>query len=223
MTHKSHITTSLFILRTCFIYVVLSAGCFFMLRTVVGYTQFRDDAQFLAYKQVYIHNPVWKTAFYIHVFSAILVLFAGFTQFSKDLLREHHVLHRFIGKLYVLIILCINVPAALVMGIYANGGLWGKAAFLILNACWFIFTAKAWTSAKAKNFIRHKDFMLRSYALTLSALTLRTWKIILLHSGLALSLSEIYILEAWLGFIPNLIVVELMIRHRRLSDKSQQG
>lgn len=189
----------------------------------MGYMNFRDDVQFLAYKQAYIHNPVWKTAFYIHVFSAILVLFAGFTQFSTQILREHRAFHRFAGKAYVFMILFINVPAALIMAIYANGGPWGKAAFLTLNTGWFIFTWRAWSCAKTRDFIRHQEFMMRSYALTLSALTLRSWKIILLQSGLSLDLTELYILEAWLGFVPNMIIVELMIRSKSLSHYLEKG
>ena len=53
--------------------------------------------------------------------------------------------------------------------------------------------------------------MIRSYALTLSAITLRVWKL-----GLALTLEprpmDLYRVVAWLGFIPNLIVAEIIIR-----------
>ena len=88
-----------FALRIFAAYAVLSIFCFLMLRTIIGYTSFRDDAQFLALKQAYIHNPVWKTAFYIHVFSAILALLAGFTQFSPELLRDSPRTHRLIGRI----------------------------------------------------------------------------------------------------------------------------
>ena len=100
-----------FALRIFAAYAVLCVACFLMLRTIVGYGGFRDDVQFLAFKQAYIHNPVWKTAFYIHVFSAVLALLAGFTQFSTQLLREHPGVHRLIGKIYVGNILFINFPA----------------------------------------------------------------------------------------------------------------
>ncbi len=134
----------MFVGRIAITYAVLSISCFLMMRTIVGYTAFRDDVQFLVLKQAYIHNPVWKTAFYIHVFSAIIALFAGFTQFSKEFLREYPKIHRLIGKIYVVNILFINFPIGLVMGFYANGGLPGKMAFLVLDTLWFYFTWKGW-------------------------------------------------------------------------------
>ncbi len=120
-----------------------------MLRIVVGYTAFRDDIQFLLAKQAYIHNYFWKTAFYIHVFSAIVALF------------------------YV--------------------------------------SYRAVQCARQRDFKNHKNFMIRSYALTLSAITLRTWHIIL-SRYFAIDPAYFYIVEAWIGFVPNLIVAECMIR-----------
>src|ERR1700761_6584402 len=90
-----------FLLRVFLAYTALSIGCFLMLRTIVGYSDFRDDVQFLLQKQEYIHIPVWKAAFYTHVFSAIVALLAGFTQFSKDFLKQNRGLHRLMGKIYV--------------------------------------------------------------------------------------------------------------------------
>ena len=214
MKIKRYLMNIIFVLRILTIYMILSVGCFFMLRTVIGYMHFRDDVQFLIYKQAYIHDLLWKTAFYIHVFSAIIALFAGFTQFSRDFLTEHRAVHRFVGKIYVCIILFVNVPAALIMSLYANGGLWGKTAFLLLNTMWFVFTLKAWRSIVKGNIASHEKFMIRSYALTLSALTLRSWKIILIHSPLPLNMTEIYVLEAWLGFVPNIIVAEWIIKRK---------
>jgi hypothetical protein len=200
-----------FALRIFFTYALLCVGCFFMLRTILGYTSFRDDAQFLALKQAYIHNTVWKTAFYIHVFSAVLALLAGFTQFSAQLLREHPKVHRLIGKIYVGNILFINFPVGLVMGFYANGGLPGKAAFLTLDVLWFFFTWKALAAAKNRRFVEHKNHMIRSYALTCAAVTLRTWKLILAPI-VTIDLAELYVIDAWLGFVPNLLVAEIIIR-----------
>jgi hypothetical protein len=137
-----------FVLQIFVAYAVLSVACFLMLRTIVGYTSFRDDVQFLALKQAYVHNVVWKTAFYIHVFSAVVALLAGFTQFSPQLLRDNPKIHRLIGKIYVANILFINFPVGLIMGVYANGGLPGKIAFLLLDVLWFLFTLKAFIRQK---------------------------------------------------------------------------
>ena len=204
----------LFALRIFAAYAVLCVACFLMLRTIIGYMGFKDDVQFLALKQAYIHNPVWKTAFYIHVFSAVVALLAGFTQFSKEILRDNPKLHRLIGKIYVVNILCINFPVGLIMGFYANGGLIGKAAFLTLDVLWFTFTLKAYTSVRNRRFVEHKNYMIRSYALTFSAFTLRSWKFILSNLFPGFPLPELYLIDSWLGFLPNLAVAEILIRSK---------
>ena len=194
-------------------YLVLNVGVFLMLKLVLLYSAFDDHAGFLEQKQDYLHIKVWKSAFYIHVFSSILTLLAGFTQFSSELLRRHRKLHRLFGMIYAADILFINFPAGFIMAIYANGHLPSKTAFLILDSLWFWFTLKAIVEIKRGNISSHRDYMMRSYALTLSALTLRTWKIILTNTT-DISPETIYMMDAWLGFVPNWLCVEWLISRR---------
>lgn len=199
------------------IYTVLCVSLFLMLRTMISYTSFRGNESFLALKQEYIHIKIWMYSFYIHVFTSIFCLVAGMTQFSTSLRLKNPQLHRQIGKIYVYSILLINFPVALVMAYYANGFLPSKIAFFILDILWFWFTLKAVIEIKRKNVQAHQNFMIRSYALTFSAITLRTWKIVI-SSLIEIDPETLYMIDAWLGFVPNLIIAELLIR-KRLSNK----
>lgn len=201
-------------LKTFIAYLVLNVGTFLMLQLVVAYTALDDNVGFLREKQAYLHLPVWKAAFYVHVFTSILALTAGFTQFSSRIVTRHRWLHRALGRVYAFNILLINFPAGLVMAVYANGHLPSKAAFLILDCLWFWFTLKAVLEARRGRIPQHRDYMVRSYALTLSALTLRTWKIILVNST-SLPLETIYMMDAWLGFVPNWLCAEWLIAQRK--------
>lgn len=196
------------------VYLVLSAGIFLMIKMIIAYTGFRDDAGFLRFKQDLTGNSLWMTAFYIHVFSAVFCLAAGFTQFSATLLKKNRNLHRILGRCYVYNILLINFPVAMIMAIYANGGLPTQIAFVLLDCLWFWFTLKAVTDVRKGNVKGHKEFMIRSYALTLSALSLRTWKMILVNTT-SLDVDTIYMIDAWLAFIPNLVVAEVIIHSNR--------
>lgn len=69
-----------------------------MLYHVVGYSSFDLGIKFLAQKQNYTSNNLWLTAFYIHVFSAVIALLAGLTQFNRQFLEENPKLHRFLVK-----------------------------------------------------------------------------------------------------------------------------
>jgi hypothetical protein len=187
-----------------------------MLKSVVRYYAMQDNIGFLQFKHAYIHLLPWKIAFYTHVFTAVFALLAGFTQFSKQILRSFPKVHRLMGRLYAYNILIINFPTAMLMAIYANGLLPGKTAFVVLDCLWFWFTFKAVREIKKRNIIAHKQFMLRSYVLTFSAVTLRSWKIIIL-SFVHIDPLHLYMIDAWMGFVPNLLFVEWLIRSRQKS------
>ena len=184
-----------------------------MLQAIAEHFTLQPDVGFLKAKQEVVHNEVWRTVFYVHVFSAVLTLMAGFTQFSSYILQEHKKLHRFMGRFYVFNVLFVNFPAGMLLAFYANGHLPSKIAFIILDSLWFWFTLKAFLEIRKGNIKKHKEFMIRSYALTFSAITFRTWKIIL-TSLFVVDPATLYMIQAWLGFVPNLLFAEWLIRKR---------
>jgi hypothetical protein len=120
------------------------------------------------------------------------------------------------GRIYVYDILLVNFPVALLMAVYANGLLPGKTAFVVLDCLWFYFTYRAVSEIKKGNIHAHKNFMIRSYALTLSAVMLRAWKIII-SSMVDIDPVHLYMIDAWMGFVPNLLFAEWLIRKRKLT------
>jgi hypothetical protein len=198
-------------LKNILLYAVLCAGILLMLRTILLYTSFEYTTGFLKYKQDFITIPIWRAAFYVHVFASIFTLLAGITQFNQDILSSFPRLHRWVGKAYIFSILFVNFPSALILAVCAYGFLPSKIAFVILDTLWFWFTLKAWIDIRKKDIEGHRRNMIRSYALTCSALTLRSWKLIL-TSTTALDPVTIYMIDAWIGFVPNLIMAEILIR-----------
>jgi uncharacterized membrane protein len=140
---------------------------------------------------------------------------AGFTQFLPQFLQKYPKIHRIIGTIYVFDILFITGPASFIMALYANGGIPSRIGFTLIAILWIYFTFRAYQTARKRQFPLHKNFMIRSYALTLSAVSLRAWKwlIILLFAMRPL---DVYMLATWLGFIPNLLVAEWIIRKKML-------
>ena len=201
--------------QNIFIYFLLCAATFAMLLAISQYFSFKTDVGFLKFKQEYLDIQIWRIAFYTHVFSSIFTLCAGFTQFSTHVLRQHKNLHRFMGKMYAYNVMLINFPAGMIMAFYANGHVPSKIAFIILDCLWFWFTYKAVVAIKAKDIKAHKRFMIRSYALTCSAITLRLWKIILSNS-FNIDPQVLYMIDAWMGFVPNLFFAEWLISRMNL-------
>ncbi len=194
--------------------ILLCALAFFsflMLRILFLYIPVRNDVAFLQLKQRYIHITPWRIAFFTHVFTSIVALLAGFSQFSKTLLRKYPRWHRRLGYLYVINILLVTGPAALLMSFYANGGIGSQIAFILLSLLWISFTTVALFKAIKKDFVAHRYFMIRSFALTLSAITLRVWKVVLANYTDFAPMDR-YRIIAWLGWVLNLLVAEWLIR-----------
>jgi uncharacterized membrane protein len=168
--------------------------------------------------KLYIDINVWRIAFFTHVFTSMLVLLAGLTQFSRVLQSNYPRLHRSIGYVYVIDVLMVTGPAGLLMSFYANGGISSRIAFVSLSLGWMYFTAMAVYKAIHKDFRAHQIFMIRSYALTLSAITLRCWKVILAHYT-DIPPMDRYRIIAWLGWLLNILVAEWIIRNRFTSKK----
>ncbi len=191
-------------------YGVLLFFSFLMLGITLQYLPIKLDAAFLAIKQSYIDIIPWRISFFTHVFTSMFVLLAGFTQFSKWFLKQYKTAHRWIGRMYVINVLFITGPAAFIMSLYANGGLPSRIAFITLSILWFFTTAKAWQLVKQKKITEHKYYMMRSYALTFSAITLRAWKwslVFIFHPRPM----DVYQIVAWLGWVPNILFVEWLI------------
>lgn len=168
---------------------------------------------FLQIKQQYLGIRHWEAAFWVHVFTSLLALLAGFTQFFPGLTSRTPGVHRWMGRIYVMNVCLVTGPASLIMAFYANGGLSSRTAFVILATGWLFTTAMGWRTAMLKQWQHHRAWMIRSYALTLSAITLRAWKwlLVLLFDPRPM---DVYRIVAWLGFVPNLMVAEWLVRRR---------
>lgn len=198
--------------------IVLAWFSWLMLRITLDYIPPRDDAGFLQIKQQYIGIAHWKSAFWIHVFTSMFALMAGFTQFFPQVLSRMPRLHRWMGRLYVLNVCFITGPASLIMAFYANGGVTSRLAFSLLAIGWITTTALGWRFALRRQWSIHREWMMRSYALTLSAITLRVWKYVLVFLFEPRPM-DLYRLVAWLGFVPNVLFVEWLIRRRWAKSK----
>ncbi|HEY1046115.1 MAG TPA: DUF2306 domain-containing protein [Bacteroidia bacterium] len=161
-------------------------------------------------KQEEMSISYYPLAFKAHVYTSFFVLLAGFTQFSEGLRNSYKGLHRAMGKFYVVVVLFLSATSGFILGIHANGGISSKIAFVLLSVLWFWFTYKAYTSIRVGDIRAHKNFMIRSYALALSAISLRLfkWIIVLILEPHPM---DVYRSVAWLGWTVNLAIAEAII------------
>jgi hypothetical protein len=195
-------------------YLALGYFTWLMLLITLQYVPVRYDVAFLLVKEAAIAHTHYKVAFFSHVYTSILVLILGATQLSSTIRRRFPAMHRRVGKGYVVLILLVASPSGLLMALYANGGAATQLSFALQAVLWFTFTLMALIHVKRGNWISHRNFMWRSYALTLSAISLRLFKWIIV-STLAWPPMDTYRLVAWLGWMVNLAVVERLLWHSK--------
>jgi uncharacterized membrane protein len=196
------------------LYTLLFFFSLLMVRITLPYFKLDTQTGFLNLKQSYLTNKVWLVSFYTHVFTSCLLLVAGFTQFSTFILKKHKKLHRGIGKMYVVVLLFISAPAGFIMALNANGGFYSRLAFTLLSVLWIYFTLMAWRTVLQKNFVSHRKYMILSFSLTVSALTLRLWKMIIVMAFHPPPM-DAYRIVAWLGWVPNLLFALWLINRKK--------
>ena len=181
-----------------------------MLKITLEYIPIQKDVSFLLIKQTEVEErPEYLYIFYSHVYSSIFVLLTGFFAIiRKDFGMKSF--HKINGKIYVLLLLLLAAPSGIYMGVFANGGWLSKISFVILGVLWWFSTYKAYQYIRKRQFKKHQQWMWRSFALTLSAIMLRLWKVIIVYL-FAPAPMDVYQIVAWLGWVPNLILIEYLI------------
>ncbi|WP_430406763.1 DUF2306 domain-containing protein [Fluviicola sp.] len=210
--------------KTAWVFFVIGIlyASYLLLLLSLPYLDMRRGIDFLKTKQLIYHIKHWRYSFYIHVFTSILVITSGLFQFSKTILTRYTKIHRISGVVYLVTTLLISGPAALVMSFYANGGYPAQASFVILSILWLGSTFLAYYFVRKKDYESHGKWMVRSYALTLSAVSLRLYSYLFNVFYFNMDPVELYILLSWMSWIPNLIIAEILIRRglvKRLLDQ----
>ena len=184
-----------------------------MLKITLDYIPISSNVSFLMIKQTEVTSrPEYLPIFYIHVYSSIFALMAGFIAVFFD--KSLKYLHRFSGRVYVFVTLLLSSLSGIYIGVFANGGLVAKVSFVLLGILWFYATYKSYVEIRKRNISQHKIWMWRSYALALSAITLRMWKVILVYLFHPNPM-DVYQIIAWLGWVPNLLLVEYIIKKQK--------
>jgi hypothetical protein len=120
-----------------------------------------------------IHSRLFalpKIFLYLHIVAGAIALLLVPLQFY--LLNHSKSWHKFVGKLYTLFVACSCV-GGYYMAWDAYGGVSSTVALTTLATLWWFVTLKAVLHALNGNLQKHKRWIIRSVALTTSAITLR--------------------------------------------------
>ena len=163
-------------------------------------TSFIDD--------LFINLPLATTA---HLAGGAIALVTGALQVSTTLRNKYLDLHRWLGRTYVAAVVLSGI-GGLIMSLESMGGLVAHFGFGLMAVCWLFTTLTAYRHILRGNVALHREWMLRSYALTLAAVTLRIYLPASQVAGI--DFIDAYQAISWLCWVPNLLVVEWLILSR---------
>ncbi|WP_293679045.1 DUF2306 domain-containing protein [uncultured Phenylobacterium sp.] len=139
--------------------------------------------------------------------AATALLVVGFQLLPA--LRRRRALHRWLGRVYAAACI-VGGASGLVVAVGTTAGPVAAWGFGLLAVAWLYTTSQGWLTARARRFDLHREWMLRSFALTFAAVTLRLYLPIAQVSHIPFEAA--YPVIAWLCWVPNLVAAELYLR-----------
>jgi uncharacterized membrane protein len=151
----------------------------------------------------------------VHVASSATALLIGSFQFVPRLRARQPGYHRWSGRLYVLCCVLGGVSGQ-VLAWGTTAGPVATAGFGLVSVAWLWTTLRGLQLALDRDFVRHRQWMIRSWSLTLAAVTLRIQ--LGVSGALDIPFETAYPIISFVSWVPNLVVAELyLMRERRRS------
>lgn len=161
-----------------------------------------------------LSSTLWNFAFYGHISFGGLALMIGWLQFVKKIRSKRLLVHRNVGKVYVVSAVASGL-CGVYLGFFATGGIVSSIGFICLGVIWLFTTIRAYIAVKNKDLSLHQGLMIYSYAACFAAVTLRVWLpfLTLIFGEFVLA----YKIVAWLCWVPNMIFAHLWVRKKGLN------
>lgn len=147
----------------------------------------------------------------LHVGAAILAMALGPFQFLAKVRQLMPRAHRWMGRIYLMGVLVGGV-SGLYMAQFAHGGMVSVLGFSGLSLLWLYTGLRAYLSIRQRDIVAHRRWMMRNFALTAAAITLRLYLPVIFIAHLPFA--ETYSAIAWLCWVPNALVMEWVLRRR---------
>jgi uncharacterized membrane protein len=147
-----------------------------------------------------------------HLLGGALALGLGPFQLSSRIRSRFLGVHRWVGRVYVIAVLAAGV-SGIALARISMGGLPAHLGFGLLGVLWVASVAIAYRRIRRGDLVGHRQWMIRTYALTFAAVTLRLYIPLSLATGIPFE--SAYPAIAWICWVPNLLVAEWLILRRR--------
>lgn len=150
-----------------------------------------------------------------HAVPAGLALILGPIQFVAPLRTRFPRFHRITGRIYMISVVFATI-GAFVATAFSVDGFAAQVAFGLLGVVWLYTLIQGFLTIRRGEVQLHRVWMVRNYALTFTAVTLRTFLVIGLafRSTLGLDFFDVYTTSAWASLFVNVVVAEYFFVQR---------
>jgi uncharacterized membrane protein len=166
----------------------------------------------LVHPQMKLAFEAHRVAIFVHIFCSMLAMALGPWQFFPGLRASRPALHRWSGRVYLLGGVLPGGIAGMYVSGFAFGGTFNQIGFAVLATLWLTTGYAAYRSIRVGDIASHQQWMLRNFALTFAAVTLRLYLGTFSATGIAFE--TFYAWLGWLCWVPNLLFIEWRIRRK---------
>lgn len=159
--------------------------------------------------ETFFNKQFW---FVLHIASALAPLVLGPLQFWPALRKRRPRLHRKLGKVYITASIIAGLTA-LYLGVTQpyEGSI---VPVVMLSVLWLFMTLSAWYTIRSGNLDGHKQFVVRSYVLALTFVSLRILGDLTEHANLLFFIGNVDVKDTtyeWLSWVLPLAVCEFFL------------
>ncbi len=166
-----------------------------------------------------LHFQKERALTFAHVLPGMLFMLLGPLQFVRGLRARHPALHRWSGRIFLTASAVIGITGLIMAAGETIGGLDEKAAIFLFGSFFLVALAKALWHALRREFVRHREWMIRGYAIGLAVATIRpimgTFFAASLLRGHVPVPREFFGTAFWIGFTLQMIAAEIWINYTR--------
>jgi uncharacterized membrane protein len=152
-----------------------------------------------------------ELAGWMHTLGGAIAVMLGPWQFLSRVRARWPRVHVWTGRVYLLAVLS-GALGGLYFAPTSVGGNPGVIGFGILAVIWLYTGTQAYLSIRRRDVVAHRRWMIRNYALTFAAVTLRLELGLLQWGGLNFDVA--FPIVAWSSWVFNWLVAELWLRRR---------
>ena len=160
-----------------------------------------------------------------HILPALLFMVLGPLQFIKSLRSKHPQFHRWSGRVFLTASAIVGVTGLTMAFGKTVGGIDEKAAITLFGTFFLVALGKALWHATHGEFARHREWMIRGYAIGLAVATIRPiigmFFAAAVLSGHTPEPKEFFGTAFWVGFTLQTMAAEIWINYTRSAAAAQ--